>query len=235
MRLHYIQHVEFEDPANILEWAAIHGHPVSATHTYKNEKFPLSEEYDWLVVMGGPMNIYEDDIYPWLVDEKEFIRHAIAAGKTVIGICLGAQLLADALGGKVVRNREKEIGWFPIRWTMEAKVSPYFRGMPEIPEVFHWHGDTFAVPDWTLPIASSEATDHQGFMFEDDHALVIGLQFHIESSPESVQRLIGHSRSELMNSQYIQDEETMMERGENYKTLRRMIETFMDNVYAARK
>lgn len=101
MRIHYLQHVPFEDLANIEVWAGEKGHEVSVTRLYMDETLPALDRFDWLIVMGGPMNIYEEVEYPWLIKEKEFIRNAINAGKFVMGICLGAQLIADVLGEKL--------------------------------------------------------------------------------------------------------------------------------------
>src|SRR5271170_6697939 len=120
MRIHYFQHVPFEGLGCIAQWAAEKEHTVTATRFYLDEPAPNPGEIDWLVVMGGPMNIYEEAEYPWLAREKRFIGEAIRGGKTVIGICLGAQLIADVMGGPVTRNLEKEIGWFPIELTPEA-------------------------------------------------------------------------------------------------------------------
>ena len=130
MRLHFIQHVPFEGIANIQGWAENQGCRISGTHLYRLEKLPGLDELDWLVVMGGPMNIYEDNEYPWLSAEKKFIGAAIEKGKIVLGICLGAQLIADVLGGQVVRNRYKEIGWFPVSLGAEGLASVPFRGLP---------------------------------------------------------------------------------------------------------
>jgi GMP synthase-like glutamine amidotransferase len=101
MRLHYIQRVPFEDLARIEDWAKDRGHKISKTLLFDGQEFPRMDEFDWFVVMAGPMNIYEDDKYPWLSKEKRFIRDAIASNKVVLGICLGGQLIAEVLGGKV--------------------------------------------------------------------------------------------------------------------------------------
>ncbi len=137
MRIHYLQHVPFEDLANIEAWAKKRGHDVSGTMLFQDEPLPALEEFDWLIIMGGPMNIYEHYRYPWIVREKEFIRRSIDADKIVLGICLGAQLMADVLGGKVHRNEHKEIGWFPVRLTADAMRSPVFRVLPEGFVAFH--------------------------------------------------------------------------------------------------
>ncbi|OHD56864.1 MAG: amidotransferase [Spirochaetes bacterium GWF1_51_8] len=235
MKIHYIQHVDFEDPANILKWAAARGHSLSSTKIFEKAEFPSQDSFDWLVIMGGPMSTYEEEIYPWLRTEKAFIRDCISDGKTVIGICLGAQMLADVLGGKVFPNKEKEIGWFPIDWTVEARVSPYFQGMPLKPVVYHWHGDTFTAPDWTIRIASSEATFNQGFIAEDGKSLVIALQFHLESTPESVDRIIANAGREIKPAAHIQTAPEMSSRGTDFRNIEEMIFRLMDNIYAERK
>jgi GMP synthase-like glutamine amidotransferase len=142
MKIHYLQHVPFENPGIILDWAERNGHIVTSTHLYKGRQFPLQSDFDWLVIMGGPMNIYQEDQYLWLAEEKAFIRASINAGKVGIGLCLGAQLLADVLGGKVARNPYTEIGWFPVRMSPQALQSDLFSFFPPAPTVFEWHGDT---------------------------------------------------------------------------------------------
>jgi GMP synthase-like glutamine amidotransferase len=110
MKIRYLQHVPFEGPANIGEWARKKGHILTGTHLYNNEVVPSMDQFDWLIIMGGPMNIYEEKKYPWLQSEKQFIKEAIEHRKVVLGICLGAQLITDVLGGKVTSNPEGEIG-----------------------------------------------------------------------------------------------------------------------------
>ena len=104
MRIHYLQHVPFEDLANIEKWAENRGHEVSKTLLFSGDGLPKLDKFDWLIIMGGPMNIYEHSKYPWLIKEKKFIGDVINDGKVVLGICLGAQLMADVLGGRVFRN-----------------------------------------------------------------------------------------------------------------------------------
>ncbi len=123
MRLHSLQHIPFEDLAHIEMWAQDKSHSVSRTLLFNNDPFPQVGEFDWLIILGGPMNIYEEKEYPWLKREKKFIAEAIAQQKVVLGICLGAQLVADCLGGKVITF--KEIGWYPVRLTPEAKNSRF--------------------------------------------------------------------------------------------------------------
>lgn len=202
MRLHYVQHVPFENPGSILLWAKRNDYTVTSTHLYKNDSFPRQQEFDWLVIMGGPMNIYDEDIYPWLADEKIFIRESIAADKVVIGLCLGGQLIADVIGGKVTRNPYREIGWHPIRLSREARSSPLFSFFPPEPLVFQWHGDTFSVlPEAARCIAASDACQHQAFIYKQR---VFGFQYHLENTPEIIAGLVENCRDEMVPDLYVQ-------------------------------
>lgn len=203
MRIHYLQHVPFEDPANIVPWAKHRGHKLTGTHLYKQEALPAMDQLDWLIIMGGPMNIYEEAEYPWLSYEKEFIKEAIARGKAVVGICLGGQLIADVLGGKVTKNPEGEIGWLPVRFNAAAFQSPLFKNFPEVAQVFHWHNDTFStLGKDSVCIAGSEACGHQAFIHRDR---VVGFQFHMESTSVSIAALIEHCGHEMTGGAYVQN------------------------------
>jgi GMP synthase-like glutamine amidotransferase len=202
MKIHYLQHVPFENPGIILDWAERNGHIVTSTQLYKGRQFPLQSDFDWLVIMGGPMNIYQEDQYPWLAEEKAFIRASINAGKVGIGLCLGAQLLADVLGGKVTRNPYTEIGWFPVRMSSQALQSDLFSFFPPDPMVFHWHGDTFSQlpPDAEL-IAENEACSHQAFVYKNR---VFGFQYHMENTMEIIRNLITNCADEMAPDTYVQ-------------------------------
>ena len=128
LRIHYLQHVPFEGPGYIESWAMVRGHRLTSTRLYAGQRLPAAEELDWLVILGGPMNVYEENRYPWLAREKRFIGEALHGGKVVIGICLGAQLLASVLGAKVTRNPCVEIGWYPVEKAAKASqsISPAF-------------------------------------------------------------------------------------------------------------
>lgn len=208
MKIHIIQHVAFEGPGHIATWAAARNHSVSATALYESDNLPEQDQFDMLVIMGGPMNIYQEDAYPWLKREKAFIRQAIAAGKRVIGICLGAQLLADILGSPVYSGKNKEIGWMPIQLTPEAHDTGFFPDSPSSFTVFHWHGDTFNIPQGALHLASSEGCHSQAFLFEKR---VLGLQFHLESTPDSVDEIVRNCRHELIAGPYIQSEQEILQ------------------------
>lgn len=189
MKLHWLQHVPFEGLGIIEEWATAVGFEIGCTRLSTGEQLPSAESFDWLVVMGGPMGLHDHDEHPWLVAEKEFIRQSIDAGKTVLGICLGAQLIANVLGAKVYPGLQKEIGWFPIR---RSEAAPEL--LPEELTAFHWHGDTFDLPKGTIRLASSEVCKNEGFVYNDR---VVALQFHLETTPESMEALIGNCGNEL--------------------------------------
>lgn len=202
MRIHYLQHIAFENPGMILTWAKENQYPVSATLLYKDERLPGQSEFDWLIVMGGPMNIYEEEQYPWLLAEKEFIKAAIEQGKVVIGLCLGAQLIADVIGGKVIKNQYKEIGWFPVTLCEQASNYPQFSFFPPSPVVFEWHGDTFVdLPEEAVLIATNEACKNQAFLYRDR---VYGFQFHLENTMKIIEDLIENCGDEMQPERFIQ-------------------------------
>lgn len=178
MRVHWLQHAEHEGPGCIERWMRERGHALGATRLYRGETLPDAGDLDWLIVLGGPMNIHEHDRFPWLIPEKLFIRDACVKNKKVLGICLGAQLVADVLGGSVGRNLEPEIGWFKVFLNDEAAKLTLFVDFPASFEAFHWHGDTFTCPPGATPLMSSEACPRQAFSWGAGR--VLALQFHLE-------------------------------------------------------
>jgi GMP synthase-like glutamine amidotransferase len=226
MRIHYLQHVPFEDLANIMRWAEERGHDVSQTLLFSKDRLPELKDFDWLIVMGGPMNIYEHDRYPWLVREKRFIGDAIANDKIVLGICLGAQLMADVLGGNVRRNEHREIGWHKVRLTPEAKASSLFRVLPGEFTAFHWHGDTFAIPPGAVHTAKSDACSNQAF----EMGRAVGLQFHLESSMDSIDHLIANCSDELNEGIYVQRQKELLSHIDRFREINGLMNIFLDNM-----
>lgn len=227
MRLHYIQHVPFEGLNNIQKWADERGHIVSATKLYNDEQFPDLKDFDFLVIVGGPMGVYDGRKYSWLVAEKEFIKEAISQKKIILGICLGTQLIADVLGAKVYKSKHKEIGWYPVTLTDYAKASSFFEGFSDSFVAFHWHGDTFDLPDGAILLAKSAGCTNQAFEYVDR---VIGLQFHLESSGDSVAGIIENCGGELVSGKYIQTTDEMLSALENFKTIKDLLYLLLDNI-----
>ena len=207
MRIHCLQHVHFEGPEAIAAWAASRGHQLALTRLYAGEKLPEIQEFDWLLIMGGPMNIYQEQQYPWLVAEKFCIDQALAAGKTLLGICLGAQLLADRLGSRVYAGPRREIGWWPLHLTEAGRQSNLFCELDEPLQAYHWHGDTFDLPVGAVCLANSNACAQQAFLYDRQ---VLGLQFHLEVTAESMRRLIDHCSEEIIPGSYVQSAGQML-------------------------
>ena len=206
IRIHYLQHVLFEGLGCIEQWINRNKHPLTVTRFFENDKLPSLADFDMLIIMGGPMGIYDDDKYPWLTEEKELIQQAIEANKIVLGICLGSQLIADAIGAKVYPNMEKEIGWFNISLTEEGRQSRLLNDFEETFPVFHWHGDTFDLPADAVHLLQSEGCKNQAFARDN----VLGLQFHFEVTQESLKEMVKHGKEELTVGRYIQSEEEIM-------------------------
>jgi len=201
MQIHYLQHVPFEDLAKIEPWAEDRGHTIRGTRLYAGQDLPDPDDVDWLIVLGGPMGVHEDAHYPWLSGEKAFIRSVLDRDSRVLGICLGAQLVAHVLGAEVAANPEPEIGWFPITRSRASDTSPFFKDLPEYFTAFHWHGDAFELPEGAVHLASSATCPNQAFSYG---GRVLGLQFHLESSLGSIERLIQHCGHEMIDRPYIQ-------------------------------
>jgi len=225
MKIQYLQHVPFENLGSIATWAAEKNVSVNCTHLYNDELLPDIGDFDWLIVMGGPMNIYEYDKYPWFKDEKVLIREAIRHNKTVLGVCLGAQLIADVLGAKVYANGQKEIGWWPIKpaSTMPSQTLRAIFG--EELEVMHWHGDTFSIPAGAVHLATSEACRNQGFIYQDR---VIALQFHLETTEASLKRLISNCQDEIVTAPYIQNASEMLAHAARFRKINAVMGNLLD-------
>jgi len=227
MKLHFFQQVSFEDLEGIFKWAEEKGHSTSGTLFFEDYEFPEIDDFDWLIVLGGYMNVYESEKFPWLVEEKEFIRKAISGDKIVLGICLGAQLIADVLGGRIYRNKFTEIGWHSVSLTEDAQQSMVFDSLPDEFIPFHWHSDTFSLPPGCRRTVESKACENQAFEY---NGKVMGLQFHLESTEESINRLIINCADEISRAELIKETEKMLNKRSNLKKLNRIMTTFLDSI-----
>jgi GMP synthase-like glutamine amidotransferase len=199
MRINIIQHVPFESGALIEEWALAGNHAITKTLLFDAPVMPLLQDFDMLVIMGGPMGAHDDDVHSWLSEEKKLIRSAMDDGKKVLGICLGAQIIAAVLGAMVFKNNEKEIGWFPVSRCTKTAMD---LDLPEQMTVFHWHGDTFTLPEDSIHLFKSEGCANQGFLYGSN---VLALQFHLEMNLESVHKIVFHCGDELVEGKHIQN------------------------------
>ncbi|MGD0153823.1 MAG: type 1 glutamine amidotransferase [Thermacetogeniaceae bacterium] len=155
--------------------------------------------YDAFVILGGPMGAYEEESYPYLRQVQTLIRQAVSARLPTLGICLGAQLIARALGAEVAANPVKEIGWYEVSLTPAGRLVPLFMGMPPSFPVYQWHGDTFALPKGSYQLARGEACANQAFVYgaSTSGGYAWGLQFHPEVTPEMVEQWASFYAGEL--------------------------------------
>lgn len=219
-------HVPFEGVGSIEAWATHREFPLSSTHFYAGETPPPPSEYDMLVVMGGPMSVYDERDFPWLAAEKQAIAAAVAAGKRVLGICLGAQLVSVVLGGTVTPNPVPEIGWFKVTMTEAGAALPVLSGFPESFYAFHWHGETFSIPPGAVHAASSAACANQAFVYQNR---VIGLQFHLETTPAGMQHLIKYCAGDVaLPGPTVQHPKQMHAGREAFKDIRRIMNGLLD-------
>ena len=190
-----LQHAECEALGTIEDALRVKGLRTRFVRPFAGE--PISDnihDAKGLIVMGGPMGVYEQERYPYLRDELRLIERAATTNKPVLGVCLGSQLLAHALGGKVSKQTQKEIGWYPVRLTDEAVIDPLWADVPREFTAFHWHGDVFSLPLGATALTSSALTEQQAFRYG---ARAYGLLFHLEVTRPQIDGMVGTFRQEL--------------------------------------
>ncbi len=205
---------------------------MTKTRLHEDEPLPDVAGIGLLAIMGGPMNVYQYRDHPWLKREKTFIGRAIAAGIPILGVCLGAQLLADVLGAKVAQNPHVEIGWFPVRLTAEARDSRVFRGMPAEFTALHWHGDTFEIPPGAKRLAESEACSNQAFEYG---GRAVGLQFHLEYTADSIRSMLAHCGDELADAPFIQNRDRILAGFDGIGQTRKLLFELLDSLSQSEK
>lgn len=201
MRFLHLQHVPFEGLGSIETWLQSAGHTVTHGRMFQDKPLPDVRDIDGLIVMGGPMGANDDDLLPWMSPEKAYIRQAIDAGKPVLGVCLGSQLIAAVLGARVYKNEKREVGWFPIHRVPQAHDHPIGSLFPERLDVFHWHGDTFDLPPGAIRLMSSEGCRNQSYAVGER---ILAFQFHLEMTPSLARALIIECAADLQPDLYVQ-------------------------------
>jgi GMP synthase-like glutamine amidotransferase len=208
-----------------------HGHSLTFTRLFEPEPtFPALAEFDGLLVLGGAMSVYDEEKFPWLRDEKAFLQQTLRAGKITLAICLGAQLVAQALGGEVRPNPEPEIGYWTVRFSAKALAHPLLRGWPDKAAVLHWHFDTFTVPPGALRVGMSAGCAAQGFVWGDG---IIGLQFHPEMTEDMVEKLIVFEDHETAEEQeFVQTAAQIRAKLKSGWKGQKLVETLLENMVA---
>lgn len=231
LELFALTHVPFEGPAAIGRWAERRGVRLRQVPVYQGgQVMPRAAEIEAMLVMGGPMGVHDLALHPWLAEEKRLIRAVVDRGVPVLGICLGAQLLAEILGGEVRDGIHPEIGWFPVDFSSAARATPWFGGFPARLEVMHWHGDQIEPPPTAISVGSSAACRCQGFLMPG--MPVIGLQFHMEWDRLQAEALIRNCADELEGSHpYVQSAVQIMRPEAAFLDMNRRLEPILDRLF----
>ena len=230
MKIHFVMHESFEAPAAIEEWARKKGHTISYTRCYKNNSFPENcDNIDFLIIMGGPQcpaTTTQECSYFNAQAEIALIKKAIEADKLLLGVCLGAQLIGEALGAPFVHSPYRESGVFELRLTDKAKDDPIFSTFPENFLVGHWHGDMPGLTPESKILALSEGCPRQIVRYSPK---IYGFQCHFEFTPEAIEGMImnnAHELEDYKNLPYIQTAEELKKI--NYDEMNNLLFKFLD-------
>lgn len=214
MTLMCFQHSPLEGPSLIGDWASGRGHELRMHPWHASGAVPYNGSWDALIVLGGPMAVYEQDRYPWIREEQRLMRQTLEEGKQVLGICLGAQLLADVLGGRVYPQGHQEIGWYPLFHQKHALDEVLLHDLiEEHPMAMHWHGDCFEIPPGCRHLASSQACANQAFAYGRQ---ALGLQFHWEFSRETLQQMLDNEGFLMPEGTHVQAPSQIMQQAGTY-------------------
>jgi GMP synthase-like glutamine amidotransferase len=232
VRLHLLEHDPLDfTKTNVTRWAENKGYEVKQTYVCDMQELPSVSDFDWLMVMGGSQHAWEEKIHPWLFGEKLFIADALEKGKIILGICFGAQLLAEVLGGRVFPNPYREIGWYEVSQTAEGKKSFLFRNIPETFFTFHWHSDHFSLPPGCVRLAYSQATPNQAFMCT--HQPIAGVQFHPEYTIEMIKHFCREYSDDWAPDLFVSGKERVLAETEKFPDTYWLMEALLTNMHEA--
>jgi GMP synthase-like glutamine amidotransferase len=199
-----LKHISIEGGGTIEDYLISNKWEIDRRELQDGDAVPSRLGYDAIIILGGPMNVYEEDKYPFLKDEDKLIKEAIKKDIPTLGICLGAQLIAKAAGAKVTKNKVKEIGWYKVNLTDAGKNDHVFRGISDSFDVFQWHGDTFGIPENGTLLATAELCTNQALKVGKN---IYGLQFHVEVTEDMIYKWIDSYDEELESLKGIIDVE----------------------------
>ena len=220
-----IQHDAADPPGAVGDIAESLGHRIETIRLDRGDTIPSRHEADALMSFGGGVLLSGDDIPSWIVSEENLMREFVDSNRKVLGICLGAQILAKSLGAPIIRNENAEVGWHRvIRLT---GTDPHANGLPNEAVFFHWHRDTFSIPFGATRLFESLACKNQGFAFGSN---VIGLQFHLEATERTVKTFLAVSSIWRQTGKFIQQEREIVEGVTKHLPAQRLaLEAFLKN------
>ncbi len=230
IKIHCILHADFETPGYYETWAEKNGLECAITHIAKNEVLPTTNDFDVLLCMGGPQSPRQIELYPYLKDEITLIKNAIANGKKVLGVCLGAQLIAESYGAKTEKSPHKEIGVFPLSLTDDGKTDPFINHFPEQFQSSHWHHDMPGIPPEAKILAQSQGCPRQIVCFSPR---VYGFQCHLELNQHRMHWLIQHCPADLAPARYVQEPETIL--SQDYDSINLHLDIFLQKFIFSRE
>jgi GMP synthase-like glutamine amidotransferase len=206
----FIKHIAIEGPGTIADFLEDNKLPYTVIDLSQGDKVPkLEKDFQSVICLGGPMNVYEEEKYQFLKEEDLLLKRIAEDEVPFLGICLGAQLLAKATGAKVTRNPEKEIGWYKIVLNESGLKDGLFKDLPEVFNVFQWHGDTFGIPHGGKRLAFSELCQNQAFKYSRN---IYGIQFHVEITKDMITQWADAYKEELESLKgIVSDKQKMLE------------------------
>jgi len=229
MRIQLIEHDPHDfSRTNISLWVANKGCRVNQIYVCNNEDLPPIDSFDWLMVMGGSQHAWDVEGNAWLQKEKEFVNKSLTAGKIILGICFGAQLLAEALGGKLFPNPHREIGWHEVALNREGQESFLFQNIPPSFVTFHWHSDHFSLPQSCTRLAGSQATANQAFV--DKERPLVGLQFHPEYTRQMITYYAREHSQDWTSEDYVSTKDEVLARIAAIPDTYWLMETLLNNI-----
>jgi GMP synthase-like glutamine amidotransferase len=227
IKIHVLQHEPFEGPGLLADWANEKGHTLNITEVYNNDPLPAIDSLDWLVIMGGGMSVNDEDFLTWLKPEKQFVKAAIDADKIVVGFCLGSQMIANVLGKKVYENKLKEIGWYPIKLATQGDDLQFLTREWNGQVFFHWHGETFDLPDNAKHLAYTTGCTNQAFSIGNR---IFGLQFHPETSYQTLLQMVQAGAEELIEDKYVMQADEILALHNYIKATKPLFYGFLDKI-----
>jgi GMP synthase-like glutamine amidotransferase len=209
-----------------LHWIAQHRHSLTYTNFYQPDyQLPTLDDFDCLMILGGYMSVNDEAKFAWLQPEKQLIKEAIQAQKYVIGICLGSQLVANVLGAKVTANPEPELGFWQINWHNHLIINQ----LPQNPTVFHWHNETFSLPEGAIRIAHNPACANQGFIYQDK---VLAMQFHLEMDEVTLHQMLAEGLDNEPST-FVQSEAEIIAQMPLLQQSQAVLHQLLDNFFKA--